>query len=68
MLITVATLELRNAGHDVQPAEGVPGLWNVQGLAYDITSGQLLDLARQHGSPYPMPIHQWDVAYGRSVR
>ena len=37
------------AGHKVTPADRVPGLWNVEGIADDVTSGQLLDIARQHG-------------------
>ena len=37
---------LKNAGLGVTPAEGVPGLYDVHGVAYDVTFNQLIDIAR----------------------
>jgi hypothetical protein len=52
MFTVVAIEQLKAAGYSVTVAEGViPGLWNVEGLAHDITTGQLCDLARQLGNP-----------------
>jgi hypothetical protein len=42
---------LERAGFKVTPADGVPGLWNVEGLAHDVTTNQLHDLATKHGDP-----------------
>ncbi len=42
---------LRSAGYEVSPADGVPGLWDVAGLARDVTTNQLHDLAARHWSP-----------------
>lgn len=47
---------LQRAGFHVFPAEGVPGLWNVEGLARDVTTNQLHDLADKHGVPVPIII------------
>lgn len=47
-----AIYQLQEAGYAVTPAEGVPGLWNVAGLARDVTTGQLCDLASRHGQPW----------------
>jgi hypothetical protein len=52
MFTIVAIEQLKAAGYSVSVAEGVvPGLWNVEGLACDVTTGQLCDLAKQHGNP-----------------
>jgi hypothetical protein len=56
MFIFVAFEMLKAAGHPVTPAGDIPGLWNVEGLANDVTTGQLLDLARQHGHHWPFPL------------
>ena len=48
-LAIVAMQQLDAAGHKVSPADGVPGLWNVDGLARDVTTNQLFDLAERHG-------------------
>jgi len=50
MLTMVAIEKLRAAGYHVQPADGVPGLWNVDGLARDVSSGQLAQIATAHGA------------------
>jgi hypothetical protein len=47
---TLAMQSLEKAGYKVTVADGcIPGLWNVQGLASDVTTNQLLDLADSHG-------------------
>lgn len=51
----IAFERLRSAGHPVTPAGDIPGLWNVEGLARDVTTNQLLDLADQHGALWPAP-------------
>jgi len=53
----LAMQSLENAGYKVTVAEGgVLGLWDVQGLASDVTTNQLLDLADKHGAdPFPAP-------------
>lgn len=56
MFVTVAAQQLKAAGHLVTPADGVPGLWNVDGLARDVTTNQLFDLAARHGNPWPWPV------------
>lgn len=50
MFFVEAKRRLDAAGHTVTVAEGVPGLFNVEGLARDVTSGQLLQLAAEHGA------------------
>jgi len=47
--VTVSAMSLKAAGYEVTPADGVPGLWNVDGLARDVTTNQLHDLARRFG-------------------
>lgn len=42
--INRAVVRLREAGHSVRPADGVPGLWEVSGYP-ELTTGQLLDVA-----------------------
>lgn len=49
-LVMAAVCLLRNAGYHVEPADGIPGLWNVAGLASDVTGAQLCDLAKRHGT------------------
>jgi hypothetical protein len=51
MYAIVAKKMLEQAGYQVTPADRVPGLWNVEGLARDVTINQLIDLAQQHGHP-----------------
>jgi hypothetical protein len=46
---------LENAGFRVEPAEGVPGLFNVEGLARDLTVAQVTSLAQRHGTPFRFP-------------
>lgn len=45
MFTAVATQMLRDAGYKVTPADMVPGLWDVEGLARDVTTAQLHQLA-----------------------
>jgi hypothetical protein len=45
----VAIKMLEAAGHKVTAADRVPGLWDVDGIAADVTTGQLHQLAEQHG-------------------
>lgn len=49
MMTVVAMQMLDDAGFKVTSAERVPGLWNVDGLARDVTTNQLLQLASQYG-------------------
>jgi len=60
----VAFQHLKDAGHEVTPADGVPGLWDIAGIARDVTTGQLIAIANERGatpirhpmatiSPYP---------------
>jgi hypothetical protein len=52
-VIAVAMLDA--AGHKVTPAGDIPGLWNVAGIADDVTTGQLCQIAEQHGQwPFPL--------------
>lgn len=53
--ITITIDRFRLAGHEVTPADGVPGLWNVAGLARDVTTNQLHELAERHCAPYVVP-------------
>jgi hypothetical protein len=53
MFTVVAFKMLELAGHRVTAADRVPGLWNVDGLAHDVTTAQLHQLAQQHGHPWP---------------
>lgn len=46
---TLAIDALGNAGHAVTPADRVPGLFDVAGIARDVTVGQLWQLSQQHG-------------------
>lgn len=55
--VTIARERLRAAGYDVVPTN-IPGLWDVPGIANDVTTGQLHDIADRHGAiiwypPYP---------------
>jgi hypothetical protein len=50
----IAARRLEEAGHPVTEAEGVPGLFNVAGIAGDVTIGQLVDIAAQRGL---MPVY-----------
>lgn len=63
MFTVIAIQMLQNAGHEVTPAEGVPGLWNVAGIANDVTTNQLVDLAEKYGAPaFPVcagPVIDW---------
>jgi hypothetical protein len=52
MFTIVAIHQLQEAGYRVTPADGVPGLWNIEGLANDVTTGQLCALSEQHGKPW----------------
>lgn len=56
MFTAVATQMLRDAGYKVTPADMVPGLWDVEGLARDVTTAQLHQLAKQHGFAQIMPV------------
>jgi hypothetical protein len=47
--VVAAVDMLQRAGHPVSPADGVPGLWNVEGIANDLTTAQLLEVAGKHG-------------------
>jgi hypothetical protein len=53
--ITLAVIQLANAGYKVRPAEGIPGLFDVDLPlgGRDITVNQLLDVAKRYGSPFP---------------
>ena len=43
-----ACLKLRDRGHQVTPAEGpVPGLYDAAGIGRDLTTNQVLDVARK---------------------
>lgn len=42
--LNIAVNKLRERGHSVSPADGVPGLFNVSGVG-ELTIGQLMDLA-----------------------
>lgn len=55
MFAIIAKRMLDEAGHTVTPADGIPGLWNVEGLARDVTTNQLCDLAERHGQPWFPP-------------
>lgn len=57
MFTIVAMHMLDAAGHKVTPAGDIPGLWNVEGLARDVTTDQLLDLAKQHGQAW-LPLNR----------
>lgn len=46
---TIATEALSRAGHAVTAADWVPGLYDIDGIARDVTVGQLFQLAQQHG-------------------
>lgn len=48
--VTISARRLELSGYRVTPADGVPGLWNVAGLAYNVTTNQLHDLADKHGA------------------
>lgn len=54
MYTIIAVRMLEAAGHKVTPADGVPGLYDVEGLARDVTLGQLRQLAAEHGEPAPI--------------
>jgi hypothetical protein len=41
---------LERAGHRVSPADRVPGLYNIDGVARDVTAGQLFQLSQSHGT------------------
>lgn len=60
----VAFKMLEAAGYSITPADGIPGLWNIEGLARDVTLGQMRDLAERHGQPWAPPI----VLSGPSIR
>lgn len=51
MFTYVAFKMLEAAGHRVSPTD-IPGLWNVEGIANDVTLNQLRQLAEQHGQPW----------------
>jgi len=53
MLTDLALKWLRAAGYEVTPADGVPGLWDIDGLARDVTINQLFQLATRHGNISP---------------
>lgn len=55
MFTIVAMKMLEAAGYQVTPTD-IPGLWDVQGLANDVTLGQLRQLAEQHGKPWERAI------------
>lgn len=44
---------LERAGHPVTPVGDIPGLWNVNGIGSDLTTGQVLDVAGRFGVPMP---------------
>jgi len=46
--VTFSAESLKRAGYEVRPTD-IPGLWDIDGLARDVTTGQLHDLARRHG-------------------
>jgi hypothetical protein len=53
----VAFRQLKDAGHEVTPADGIPGLWDIAGIARDVTTGQLMAIANERGATpirYPM--------------
>lgn len=54
MFTVIAAKMLNDAGHHVSPADGIPGPWNVEGIGRDLTTGQLCDVARQHGRPWQL--------------
>lgn len=47
--MTTFAIRLEQAGYQVLPTD-VPGLFDVPGLARDVTLGQLCDLASRHGA------------------
>jgi hypothetical protein len=54
-LRTIALYELERAGYKISHTTE-PLRWTVDGLAEDITSEQLVDLAEEHGVPLMFPL------------
>jgi hypothetical protein len=49
---TIAIQSLENSGHKVTNANGdITGLWDVEDIATDVTTAQLLKLAESFGAP-----------------
>ena len=46
-LAMIVADRLRQAGYAVTAAD-IPGLWDVAGIANDLTTGQLIDVAQRH--------------------
>jgi hypothetical protein len=44
--LNIAVNKLRERGHSVSPADGVPGLFDVSGVG-ELTIGQVIDLANR---------------------
>lgn len=55
MFAMEAKMRLENAGYRITLADGVPGLFDVEGLGRDLTLGQIRDLAARHGGPLTLP-------------
>jgi hypothetical protein len=47
----IAFRMLEAAGYKVTPTD-IPGLWDIEGLARDVTLGQVRQLAGEHGRPW----------------
>lgn len=63
MFTVVAFRMLEAAGYTVTPTN-IPGLWDIEGLARDVTLGQLRQLAEKHGKPWaPVILHGPQIRY-----
>jgi hypothetical protein len=54
-LAQIAAERLSQAGHQVHAAD-IPGLWDIDGIARDVTTGQLIDIAQQRVGLIPPAI------------
>lgn len=60
MFAVIAKKMLENAGYKVTLTD-MPGLVNVEGLANNVTLGQLCDLAEKHGNPWFPPPRNFSI-------
>lgn len=59
----VSAERIRRAGYSISPADGAPGLYNIDGIGRDLTEEQVFDAAERFGIPvHNLPPNQVTIA------